>query len=194
MFADLADVRLDKRYLSAPIDRNEEPDAVGSFGMVVKRFFHEVMKEKRRMCCICHHSSVSLVVSSSVVSIPCKEGSIAAHLVICHGAQQADRGETEVAVKIFDRYDDTSLDSSTELTKNYSDMRYELNKLSSLHHPHIVRFIGVFTNPHCFVLEWAPQKTLEHIRQNHEEKSISICTTSIFLVLLQVGPWYMTMS
>ena len=43
VFADLADVRLDKRHLSAPIDRNEEPDAAGSFGVVVKRFFHEVM-------------------------------------------------------------------------------------------------------------------------------------------------------
>ena len=96
-------------------------------------------------------------------------------------------------MKIFDRYDDTSCDSSTELTKNYSDMRYELNKLSSLHHPHIVRFIGVFTNPHCFVLEWAPQKTLEHIRQNHVEKSAKMCTTSTFLVLLQVwlDAWYM---
>ena len=72
MFADLADVRLDKRYLSAPIDRNEEPDAVGSFGMVVKRFFHEVMKKKRRMCCRYATIQVSLVVSSSVVNIPCK--------------------------------------------------------------------------------------------------------------------------
>ena len=43
VFADLADVRLDKRHLSAPIDRNEEPDAAGSFGVVVKRLFHEVM-------------------------------------------------------------------------------------------------------------------------------------------------------
>ena len=101
-------------------------------------------------------------------------------------SKQADKGETEVAVKIFSRYDDTSCDSSTELIKNYSDMRYELNKLSSLEHPHIVRFIGVFTNPHCFVLEWAPEKTLQHIHQKHAENSINFCTTSLFLVLLQV--------
>ena len=104
----------------------------------------------------------------------------------CMISKQADKGETEVAVKIFSRYDDTSCDSSTELIKNYSDMRYELNKLSSLEHPHIVRFIGVFTNPHCFVLEWAPEKTLQHIHQKHAENSVNFCTTSLFLVLLQV--------
>ena len=108
-------------------------------------------------------------------------------------SKQADKGETEVAVKIFSRYDDTSCDSSTELIKNYSDMRYELNKLSSLEHPHIVRFIGVFTNPHCFVLEWAPEKTLQHIHQKHAENSVNFCTTSLFLVLLQVDTFGIVM-
>ena len=109
-----------------------------------------------------------------------------APFMVLYDLQQADKGETEVAVKIFSRYDDTSCDSSTELIKNYSDMRYELNKLSSLAHPHIVRFIGVFTNPHSFVLEWAPEKTLQHIHQRPTDKSMNVCTTSLFLVLLQV--------
>lgn len=46
VFADLADVRLDKEHLSAPLDRNEEPDAMGSFGVVVKRVFSEVQEEE----------------------------------------------------------------------------------------------------------------------------------------------------
>lgn len=46
VFADLADVRLEKGNLSAPLDRSEEPDAMGSFGVVVKRVLFEVQKEK----------------------------------------------------------------------------------------------------------------------------------------------------
>lgn len=46
VFADLADVRLEKGNLSAPLDRSEEPDAMGSFGIVVKRVLLEVQKEK----------------------------------------------------------------------------------------------------------------------------------------------------
>lgn len=99
---------------------------------------------------------------------------------------QGSRGTTEVAVKIFEQYNAALPDSATELTKNYSDMRYELNKLSSLAHPYIVRFIGVFTNPHSFVLEWAPRKSLEHLRIEHVTKRIPFCPTSIFLTLLQV--------
>lgn len=76
--------------------------------------------------------------------------------------------------------------SATELAKNYADMRYELNKLSTLKHAYIVRFVGVFTNPLCFVLEWAPERSLEHIRQTHAKENQSFCPTSLFLVLLQV--------
>ncbi len=95
-----------------------------------------------------------------------------------------------MAVKIFDQCDAGLPDSATELTRNYSDMRYELNKLVSLKHPYIVRFIGVFTNPHCFVLEWAPKKSLETIRKPYAEKRINICPTSLILVLLQVTANY----
>ena len=88
-------------------------------------------------------------------------------------------------MKIFEQYDALLPDSPPELAKNYSDMRYELNKLSSLCHPYIVKFIGVFTNPHCFVLEWAPKKGLENIRQAYEAAKVNFCPTSIFLTLLQ---------
>ena len=92
-----------------------------------------------------------------------------------------------MAVKIFDQDGGTLIpETAVELTKSYSDMRYELNKLSSLNHPFVVRFIGVFTNPHCFLLEWAPFRSLEHIRKMHEKPRASFCPTSIFLTLLQV--------
>ena len=61
VFADLADVRLDKEHLSAPLDRNEEPDAMGSFGVVVKRVFSEVQEEES-VCVIHGYFSVQLLV------------------------------------------------------------------------------------------------------------------------------------
>ena len=76
-----------------------------------------------------------------------------------------------MAVKVFDQAD-MGLNLSMghiELTRSYSDMRYEINKLSMLNHPNIVRFVGVITNPHCFVLEWAPLQSLEHQRGRQEE-------------------------
>lgn len=79
-------------------------------------------------------------------------------------------------------------DVSTEIIRSYADMRYELNKLSLLSHPHIVRFIGVLTNPHSFVLEWAPMKSLEHIRASHGNSHTPLCASSIFQVLVQVSP------
>ena len=101
---------------------------------------------------------------------------------------QSQEGCIEVAIKIFVQFDSTQLASSaTELAKNYADMRYELNKLSTMKHAFIVRFMGVFTNPLCFVLEWAPDKSLEHIRQAHTKTNTSVCPTSLFLTLLQVG-------
>ena len=93
----------------------------------------------------------------------------------------------EVAVKLFEQLDDLLPNTAAELTRSYSDMRFELNKLSTLSHPYIVKFIGVLTNPHSFVLEWAPLKSLEHIRQQHTIKSEPFCPTSIAKVLMQVG-------
>ena len=100
---------------------------------------------------------------------------------------QTSEGSIEVAVKIFVQCDSVQPNSPTELAKNYADMRYELNKLSTMKHPLIVRFVGVLTNPLCFVLEWAPGNSLEHIRKAHASSSSSICPTSLFLVLLQVS-------
>ena len=92
----------------------------------------------------------------------------------------------DVAIKVFKQYDAGLPNSAAELTRNYSDMRYELNKLSTLRHPFIVVFVGVLTNPHCFVLEWAPLGSLEGLRGEHYDKGISFCPTSLLLVLLQV--------
>ena len=57
VFADLADVRLEKGHLSAPLDRNEEPDAMESFGVVVKRVFSEVQEERVFMSLFCGPAS-----------------------------------------------------------------------------------------------------------------------------------------
>ena len=100
---------------------------------------------------------------------------------------QTTEGSVEVAIKIFVQGDSVQISSAMELAKNYADMRYELNKLSTMKHPFIVRFVGVLTNPLCFVLEWAPGKSLEHIRKAHSDMSRSICPTTLSLVLLQVN-------
>ena len=93
----------------------------------------------------------------------------------------------EVAVKLFEQLDDMMPNTAAELTRSYSDMRFELNKLSTLSHPYIVKFIGVLTNPHSFVLEWAPLKSLEHIRQKYTHEREPFCPSSISKVLMQVG-------
>ena len=94
-----------------------------------------------------------------------------------------------MAVKLFeqDNTDPSFSQNQDELTRSYSDMRYELNKFCSLRHPYIIQFIGVITNPHCFVLEWAPLQSLESQRAEHSEAGMSMCYTSILQVLLQVS-------
>ena len=91
-----------------------------------------------------------------------------------------------MAVKVFDQPDTGLHDVSTEIIRSYGDMRYELNKLSLLKHPYIVRFIGVLTNPHSFVLEWAPEKSLEHIRVTHAQYESPVCAAALFQTLVQV--------
>lgn len=99
---------------------------------------------------------------------------------------QSSEGSIEVAIKIFVQQDSVHSSSALELAKNYADMRYELNKLSTMSHQFVVRFVGVLTNPLCFVLEWAPGKSLEHVRRSYVQERRSICPTTLFLVLLQV--------
>ena len=89
-------------------------------------------------------------------------------------------------MKLFDQIDTTLPLAQAELTRSYSDMRYELNKLCSLRNPHIVEFIGIITNPHCFLLEWAPMMSLENQRAEYERVNASMCFTTILYVLLQV--------
>ncbi len=92
-----------------------------------------------------------------------------------------------MAVKLFDQMDTTLPLTQVELTRSYSDMRYELNKLCSLKNPNIVEFIGVITNPHCFLLEWAPMMNLETQRAEYERAKFSMCYTTILYALMQVG-------
>ncbi len=109
------------------------------------------------------------------------------HHTHTHTHHTQTEGELEVAVKVFDQPDTGQHDISTEIIRSYSDMRYELNKLSLLKHPYIARFIGVLTNPHSFVLEWAPEKSLEHIRAAHAHHESPICAASLFQTLVQVS-------
>ena len=92
----------------------------------------------------------------------------------------------EVAIKIFVQQDSVQPSSATELARNYADMRYELNKLSKMDHKYIVRFMGMLTNPLCFVLEWAPGMSLEHVRSDYLDTKSSLCPSALLLVLLQV--------
>ena len=91
----------------------------------------------------------------------------------------------EVAVKEFKALQEES-NSTSELMKTYSDMRYELNKLSMLRHRHVVKFVGLLTHPRSFVLEWAPLTSLESIRKNHEMSMDHFCPCTLFLILMQV--------
>ncbi len=74
----------------------------------------------------------------------------------------------------------------TNEVKKYSDMRYEINKLSVLNHDYIVKFVGVVARPPSFVLEWAPLMSLEKIRVLHEKQRCPICPVSLYITLLQV--------
>jgi hypothetical protein len=87
-------------------------------------------------------------------------------------------------------------DAELEVIKSYSDMRYEINKLCTMNHNYVVKFIGLLSNPRSFVLEWAPLMSLEKIRQTHEAQFqnpdhvgeyFHLCPVSIYLVLIQVS-------
>ena len=80
-----------------------------------------------------------------------------------------------------------SQENDTNEVKKYSDMRYELNKLSVLSHNFIVEFVGVVARPPSFVLEWAPLMSLEKIRVRHERQQSPICPVSLYITLLQVS-------
>ena len=161
------DVKLDKTRFYAQIDKDEAPVARGSFGKV----FRNSLSTDVRVCacaCVCVGGWCGRVT----------------HSPLTHSQTE---GDLDVAVKVFDQPDAGPIDVTSEIIRSYADMRYELNKLSTLDHPYIVRFIGVLTNPHSFVLEWAPMKSLEHIRANHAQHHTPLCAQSIFLTLLQVS-------
>ncbi len=104
---------------------------------------------------------------------------------VCLSVQ--NQGSLLVAVKVFDQSEVGIMSlGNQEITRSYSDMRYELNKLCTLSHDYIVRFVGVFTNPHCFVLEWAPLHSLEHQRAKQSEARVGMCYYSIMKTLYQV--------
>ena len=109
-------------------------------------------------------------------------------LSICISLTSQDENQLEVAVKVFDQSEMGFMSlGHQEVTRSYSDMRYELNKLCTLSHAYIVRFVGLFTNPHCFVLEWAPLQSLEHLRARQKQAKIGMCFFSILKILCQVS-------
>ena len=94
--------------------------------------------------------------------------------------------QQDVAVKIFQQFCISADSNATKLTSNYASMRYELNRLSLLNHPYVVKLIGVITNPHSFVLEWAPLVSLELQRKHYLKHAAYMCPTSLALAMLQV--------
>ena len=108
-------------------------------------------------------------------------------LVQCHFTNFHQRiCQQDVAVKIFQQFSISAESDATELTSNYASMRYELNRLSLVNHPYVVKLMGVITNPHSFVLEWAPRVSFELERKRHLRLAAYMCPTSLALAMLQV--------
>ena len=84
--------------------------------------------------------------------------------------------------------------SLQDLTFMYSDLRLELNKLSTVDHPHIVQFLGLCLISFSLVLEWAPKGSLEQIITEYRLASTWICPDAVAKTVYQVGliPLYIT--
>jgi len=76
--------------------------------------------------------------------------------------------------------------SLQDLTFMYSDLRLELNKLSTVDHPHIVQFLGLCRISFSLVLEWAPKGNLEHIITEYRLANTCICPDAVAKTVYQV--------
>ena len=68
----------------------------------------------------------------------------------------------------------------------YSNIRMELNKLSSINHPHIIEFLGLCVISFSFLLEWAPKGSLREIIQAYKLAEFAVCPDTVTSTILQV--------
>ena len=68
----------------------------------------------------------------------------------------------------------------------YADMRLEVNKLSSIDHPNIIKFLGLCVVSFSFILEWAPKGTLDHTMHDYKLAGFPICPDAVANTVLQV--------
>ena len=73
-----------------------------------------------------------------------------------------------------------------ELAMWYSDMRLEVNKLSTVNHPNIVQFLGLSVVSFSILLEWAPKGNLDQIIKEHRIADTWICPDVVAGTLRQV--------
>lgn len=69
----------------------------------------------------------------------------------------------------------------------YADMRLEVNKLSSVDHPNIIKFLGLCVVSFSFLLEWAPKGNLDHMMREYKLAGFPICPGAIAITIVQVG-------
>ena len=62
----------------------------------------------------------------------------------------------------------------------------ELNKLSSIDHPHIIEFLGLCVISFSFLLEWAPKGSLREIIQAYKLAEFAVCPDTVTITVLQV--------
>jgi len=74
-----------------------------------------------------------------------------------------------------------------DLAGMYADMRLEVNKLSSINHPNIVKFLGLCVVSFSFLLEWAPKGTLDNMMHEYKLAGFPICPDAIANTVLQVS-------
>ena len=68
----------------------------------------------------------------------------------------------------------------------YSNIRTELNKLSSTSHPNIVTFLGLCVISFSFLLEWAPKGSLANITKEYKLADVWICPDALAITVYQV--------
>ena len=66
-------------------------------------------------------------------------------------------------------------------------MCFEPNKLITLSHLYIVKFIGVSTNSHSFVVKRAPLKNLEHFRQKYAHEKEPFLSNKHLKIIFNAG-------
>ena len=69
----------------------------------------------------------------------------------------------------------------------FYQVRAEVSILHRLHHPHVIEFVGVVLHPLCFILEWAPSKSLHSVLQKYRKMDARISPKALQKTAHQVS-------